>query len=259
MSTALTTADNFDLVTLSGDIAEAIAEEMDGLGQIPYDRVKIPSGGGLAFEVPTDDPDKPESATELKGIILYHHPVNAYWRDKFDGSNDSPDCSSMDGKAGVNKDTGEISSCDGCPYNQFKTDGSGKACKNMHRVYMLRAGNPIPMILTLPPTSIKSMRDYIAKSILLKGMRSYDVVTAVTLKKEKNAAGIAYSRAIFSVDGKVPESKKDEVKAAADTIKATCKTIDVETDDFASAGSSTIHQDGFVEVPEGTPGELPFN
>ena len=49
------TADKFDLQTITGDFAEAIAEEMDGLGQIPYDRVKIPSGGGLAFMGPGEE------------------------------------------------------------------------------------------------------------------------------------------------------------------------------------------------------------
>ena len=52
------TADKFNLQTITGDFAEAIAEEMDGLGQIPYDRVKIPSGGGLVFMVPGEDEDR---------------------------------------------------------------------------------------------------------------------------------------------------------------------------------------------------------
>ena len=47
----LAVVDNFDLQTISGDLAQAIAEEMDGLGALPFDRVKIPSGGGLAFEL----------------------------------------------------------------------------------------------------------------------------------------------------------------------------------------------------------------
>ena len=42
-------AADFNLVTLTGDMAEAVAEEMDGLGTIPFDRVKIPSGGGLSL------------------------------------------------------------------------------------------------------------------------------------------------------------------------------------------------------------------
>ena len=41
-----TTDKKFELVTLTGELAEAIAEEMDGLGSIPFERAKIPSGGG---------------------------------------------------------------------------------------------------------------------------------------------------------------------------------------------------------------------
>ena len=55
----LAAAGSFDLQTISGDLAQAIAEEMDGLGPLPFDRVKIPSGGGLAFEIPGEDDDEP--------------------------------------------------------------------------------------------------------------------------------------------------------------------------------------------------------
>ena len=47
-----------------------IAEEMDGLGDISFDSIKIPSGGGLAFEVPGDDPENPGIEKEICGVIL---------------------------------------------------------------------------------------------------------------------------------------------------------------------------------------------
>ena len=78
----------FKLVTISGELAEAVAEEMDGLGAIPFDKVKIPSGGGLAFEVPGEDEDNPDVVKEIRGVIVDHHPVNAYWFGKYDGNND---------------------------------------------------------------------------------------------------------------------------------------------------------------------------
>ena len=49
-----TTEKNFNLVTLTGELKEAVAEELDGLGTLPFERAKIPSGGGLAFELPGD-------------------------------------------------------------------------------------------------------------------------------------------------------------------------------------------------------------
>ena len=172
----LKVVDSFDLQTISGDLAQAVEEEMDGLGSLPFDRVKIPSGGGLAFEVPGEDDENPESATEIIGVILDHHPVNAYWINKFAGGNEQPDCSSFDGKQGVERETGEIKDCASCPYNQFGSDDKGKACKNVHRVFILREGNPVPLVLSLPPTSLKYMRDYIAKRVILKGFRCWQLL-----------------------------------------------------------------------------------
>lgn len=254
-----TTNGNFDLVTLEGALAEAIAEEMDGLGTVPFDRVKIPSGGGLAFEIPGEDEDDTISATELVGVILYHHPVNAYWKEKFAGGNEQPDCSSYDGKTGTDRETGECKNCADCPYNQFGSDGAGKACKNVHRVYMLREGNPVPLILSLPPTSLKYMRDYISKRILLKGMRCYQAVTKITLKKEKNSGGITYSRAAFAFVQKLTPEQVAAAAAMANTIKQTDRNIDVSDDYNTAPANAPAAGDGFMEVPEGADGDLPFN
>lgn len=249
--------DNFNLVTLEGDLAEAIAEEMDGLGTIPYDRVKIPSGGGIAFEIPGETDEDTEMTKELVGVILFHHPVNAYWRDKFNGGNEQPDCSSQDGKQGVEKDTGVIKNCADCPYNQFKADGTGKDCKNVHRIYILREDNPVPLILSLPPTSIKYMRDYISKRILLKGMRSYHAVTKITLKKEKSQAGIDYSRAAFTFVGKLTPAQIATAEAMANSIKQADRNVDVNTD-YETAAPVSASGDGFMNVPDNLDGELPF-
>lgn len=249
---------DFNLITISGDMAEAMAEEMDGLGAIPFDRVKIPSGGGLAFEVPGEDENTTDVAKELVGVILYHHPVNAYWEQKFQGGNEAPDCSSIDGKEGVVRETGEIKNCADCPFNKFAEDGSGKPCKNIHRVYFLREGNPIPIILSLPPTSLKYMRDYIGKRILLKGMRCYDAITKITLQKEKSKGGIDYSRAVFTFVGKLSDTQKEEVKAMAEQLKERESNMEVGGDDYNTAPSGNA-DDGFMNVPDGADGDCPFN
>lgn len=262
MKTDVATTNNltFDLQTIDGGLAEAISEEMAGLGTIPFDRVKIPSGGGLAFELPGEDEDHPLSATELVGVILYHHPINAYWHEKFNGGNEQPDCSSFDGVQGINKEDGTICKCAECPYNEFGSDGTGKACKNAHRVYILREGNPVPIILSLPPTSLKPFRDYIGKRILLKGMRSYEVVTKITLKKDKNASGISYSKACFEFVGKLDPEQIKAVADMAETIKATNKNVDVDNIDYNMAPAQTpaVDENGFINVPEGNNADLPF-
>ena len=59
----------------SADLGEIFAEELDGLTP-SFERIKIPAGGGLAYEVPGDDPESPDSAKEFKAVILYHHPIS---------------------------------------------------------------------------------------------------------------------------------------------------------------------------------------
>jgi len=191
---------SFEIVPLSEDIRQIIGEEMEGLGTIPFDKVRIPSGGGLTFELPGEDEDHPESVPELVGVILDHHPINAWWRDEYSGGNQQPDCSSLDGKTGILTGTGDTRDCSVCPFNEFGSgrSGKGKACKNMHRLYILRSGEPLPLILNLPPTSLQALRNYLAKKVAIRGKRSWQVVTRITLKKETNADGIRYSQAVFA-------------------------------------------------------------
>lgn len=262
----LVKAGSFNLMTISGDMAQAVAEEMDGLGALSFDRVKIPSGGGIAFELPGEDEDNPESSPAIIGVVLDHHPVNAYWADTFSGGNAQPDCSSIDGKTGTERDGGRQKSCKDCPYNQFGSDEKrrGKACKNMHRLYILQEGSPVPIILALPPSSLKSFRDYIGKKILLKGLRCFQAITKVTLKKETNADNITYSRAVFSFQDTLTPEQQQQVEGMRAMVKATRQQIDI-ADDYAPAtasadsGAPAAGPDGFMNIPEGDDGELPFN
>ena len=241
-ATALAVIENFELPAVSGNMGAAMAEEMEGL-QLSFPRVKIPSGGGLAFEVPGDDPENPDAEKELVGVIVDHHPVNAYWADKYAGANNPPDCSSMDGKVGIEADGNRVP-CNSCQFNQWGSadDGRGKACKNMHRLYIIREGEMLPLLLTLPPTSLKNLSDYIALRVVSKGMRSYGVVTKVTLKKAQNAGGISYSQAVFALAGKLAPA---QVAAMADYslgIKPMTRQLSVGDEGFieAAAGEDDV-------------------
>ena len=78
------------------NLNELFSEELDGL-RPSFERIKIPAGGGISYEVPGDDPDSPDTAKEFTAVILHHHPVNSYFKDKFNGSSNPPDCASIDG------------------------------------------------------------------------------------------------------------------------------------------------------------------
>ena len=38
-----------------------------------FPRVKIPGGGSLQFEIPSDDPENPDYTKYIEGVILYNH------------------------------------------------------------------------------------------------------------------------------------------------------------------------------------------
>jgi hypothetical protein len=237
---ALAIVENVNLPVLGNDLAEAIAEEMDGL-TIEFDRVRIPSGGGLAFEIPGDDPDNPELAKEIVGVIVDHHPVNAYWAIKYSGENNPPDCSSMDGKEGVDQD-GNRNPCNSCPHNEWGSDedGRGKACKNMRRIYILPKGEMFPLLLTLPPTSLKNFSNYLAKRIIGKGRRSYNVLTKVSLKKAVSSGGITYSQASFSLAGVLSEEDAKKMEEYSRGIKAITRKLEVAADEYIQTESAEV-------------------
>ena len=217
-------------VPVLADMSSVFAEEMEGL-EISFDRVKIPSGGGLAFEVPGDDPDSPDMAKELVGIVIDHHPINVYYAMSYSGGNAPPDCASDDGKFGVGAPGGD---CATCPLNQWGSaddGGRGKACQNKRRIYLLRDGDLFPVLLTLPSTSIKNFSNYMAKRVLSKGHRSYGVLTKITLKKATSATGISYSQAQFALADALDTETAAKAMQMAAGIKAYTRAVAIQADD----------------------------
>src|SRR3989304_6389367 len=79
-------------------LREIMSANLEGLTP-EFTVVKIPTGGGIAFEVPTDEDIETEK--ELIGVILDHYPARANWPEKFSGMGQPPECSSLDGKKGT--------------------------------------------------------------------------------------------------------------------------------------------------------------
>ena len=129
MNTALAERTPFllpDVVTGSDFSQEELAEDMEGL-DLGFQRIKIPSGGQLQFEIPTDDPDNPDYSKTLEGVIVHSHNSNAYWPGghQDEAKNGPPQCQSMDGVQGYG-DPGLL--CEACGNNQFGSSGKGKIC-----------------------------------------------------------------------------------------------------------------------------------
>lgn len=196
---------------------EELAEDMDGL-QMSFPRIKIPGGGSLQFEIPSDDPENPDYAKTLEGVILFNHPNNAYWPEgnEYDDST-APLCSSVDAKQGIGEPGG---SCVSCALNQFGSaaEGAGKACKNMRVLYLLRSGEFMPLQVTLPPTSLKPFREFMNQSFMLRRRATYGSVVQIGLKKMSNGKddySVATFRRLYDFSGE----ELAQIRQFADSFK----------------------------------------
>lgn len=241
---------SFNLPALS-DPQEAMEVMADNLaelgGNLRFDKVKIPSGGGLSFEI-IDENGEEKAVTELLGVVLDHYPVNAYWEHKFTGENAAPDCASMDAKIGTMMIDGKPAgtrTCADCPQNQWGSDpdgGKGKACKNMIRVYLLQEGNAFPVLLTLPPTSTGNWKDYMKR--LAGRMKSvYGVVSKVKLEKDKSEGGITYSKAAFTKADELRTEEKRAIKNYAEQMRPYMRTVAIDSVEY----NVSPENDGQVE------------
>jgi hypothetical protein len=148
---------------------------------------------------------------EFDGIILHHNSANAWWLKPFDetGGGEIPDCFSTDAFH-PDGETVQAACCAECVKNKFKSadggEGRGKACKNMWRLHILVDGQVIPKRLTLPPSNIGAVQEF------LIGLRDRNIahelaVVRFGLKPSKNKDGIAYSTIAFELKSVIEDLK----------------------------------------------------
>lgn len=241
-----------DLAELE-DIYRSIAEEQKATGGTVLYRVKIPSGGGKAFDILTGDEETDTSVASFSGVIVHHHRCNALFPEEVQG-NTPPICSSNDGAVGYDSETGTARSCDGCPYNEYGTSKKGrrKACKNMHRLYIMAPGVAIPLVLCLPPTSLRSVQDYLLKSLAARKLKPSEVLTEFSVGVAQNADGIKYSTVKFKLLGKLSEADRQAAEFFSTGMKLAASSSSVSAEDYNREPASPNLDVSFGD------GDIPF-
>lgn len=235
-----------DLVTTSG----ASVSEYFGAGSFDPDvdpddvqglspdmvRIKMPSGGGTAFEIPGDDPERPDSVRDLDCIVVHSHESSTLWLTK-QGEGEAGAAPHAESHDGVNQIVTQeaIDFCDAkgwphpspilahCPYNQPgskkkyldpSASDYAKVNKNQRTLYILRPGQPAPDELTLSPTSLRPWSNY---AVATKQV-PWKYLTRITLKKIEKR--YVYSIAQFQNLGMLPEEVVAQVRELKQNIKA---------------------------------------
>jgi hypothetical protein len=183
-------------------------------GQVPgmegisfrFGSVKVAHQSG-AFEMPDGNMTK-----SFKGVILHIQSCNAYWETSFNesGGGTPPTCASNDGiRPSPASSKLQADTCRQCGRNIFGADGKrGKLCKNMKRMYILMDGYDLPVRLTAPPTSLRSIDEY-GSLLAYKALRYIMVQTQFGLKEERNKDGIKFSALTFVPLGTSAHNKEE--------------------------------------------------
>lgn len=257
MAKELAVIEKFQLMTGLEDIDPELLEELeDELGDLDEERgiacrqIKIPSGGGKAFEIESEDPEDPDVEKEIEAVIIFTHRANAYWENAYGAGDNSeastgtaPNCSSMDGKTGVDNDTGEIKNCDTCPFNQYGADGSGKPCKNIRRVYMMINGKPGVYLLSVPPTSIKDVNKQLARIMGQNKIPYSRMVMKFKLDVATNKAGIKYSKVSVERVGMLPPELCTKTAQMRKELKEKYKEVALTSADYSQTAPSVPNND----------------
>lgn len=219
-ATSLTTG--FDTLKQMG---ESLSNEMDGLSAA-FEQIRIPIGGMTYFEMPSDDPEKAETVKEFSAVILHHHPARAYYKEKYTGGNNPPDCGSFDAVEGMGEPGGD---CEHCTFNQFGSGENGsKACKERRRLYLLLEGEVFPMVLSLPTGSLKDFSRYLMRC-LPKWGKSNAGITRFSLVKAVNKGGIAFTKVQFRMERALTAGEMHEIEPMVLNTKAISRTLSMET------------------------------
>ena len=243
--TAIIKAEDYKIVKMDPALrAEIIRENLGALGvsQFDLDRAKIPSGSSAMFEVPTLSGI--DMVDEIVGVIIGFRDVRLYWKVGMDegGGGTPPDCYSDDCAVGIGDPGGN---CIPCPFAEFGTadKGNGQACSQRRILFIARPGSTLPLVLSLPPTSLGNARKFFLR-LVDNDVPYYGVVVSIGLETDKNTAGVAYSKATF----KVAEILTDDLRAKFKAVK----------EEFAPHMSRAPISDGVPAAPptdDGTEGD----
>jgi hypothetical protein len=206
---------------------------------------------------------------ELIGNILFYTNANVFYAAKYgEGESVLPDCFSSNGIAPDGGEHKLPGPCAACPNNKFGSneDGTGKACANTLRMYILLQGDILPTLLSAPPSSM-GKKDSLIKWLISApntaakacGSPAYQLIrvklSLVTKRFESGFdASILQLETLNVLDMKVPEQMAEIKRLGSLTKQFKALYVNRIAQDMASetqAPQSAKPDDG------GLPTEMP--
>jgi hypothetical protein len=191
---------------------EAIREN---LGNQPitagdFDRIKFPSSGSLFWQI-TDLSGELTPVKSIVGIVLYHKVSRVYWASEYSGEKIPPDCNSQDGIEGKGAPGGN---CMTCPFSQWDSDpkgGGGQACKQVGINVVAIPGEVLPVIVPVPPTSLKPVKKFML-NLSSKKLKYSECIISFGLEATQNKGGMKYSIIKPILVAVLPDEAKEQIR-----------------------------------------------
>lgn len=246
-----------ELTELEQAILAEQADEVNAFDYIPT-RIKFPTGDISAFTTNDGDILKPP----FVAVAAVSQKGRAFWPDK-DSQGLIPLCSSPDGVKGIfnidDPDQAKLAAslpirhpalnmlsgasgphrCATCPLAQWGSgEGRGQACKSMIKLLLLVKDWSMPVVLTIPPTSIKAWSAYASVRQQKKGQTYYTCWTKFDLEGTRNAQGTKYSILKVSIEKPLSE---DEIRHVLDLRRQYAdivRNMGITSEDYDTEGGA---------------------
>lgn len=171
---------------------------------------------------------------ELKGVVIYNHRARGRWLE----NEKVPACSSMDGIHGSESD-GKPISCATCPFNPQVSGqwGAKESCKEMKRLFVLLEGERYPVLLTLPPTSLKPWDQFVS-ALQRRGKALISAYTIFGLDSAE-AHGQTFAKISPTMGPALPAQTILQLAKVKEEVVRVASQIGIEETDYAKSDDET--------------------
>lgn len=243
MTTDLVPVEDYAIVKKGAEGVALLKDTLEGQDVTEFNlaRVRMPSGGGLAWELPTLT--GVQAIQELQGVVVFYKNSRSYWEDAYSGGNEPPDCSANDAKhatkgedgveipATIDGETGKLL-CDTCAFSEWGSSdsgsGRGQKCKMTRQLFLIVPERMLPVVVSLPPTSLKKASAYFLT--LADYSRDYKrMITKISLEKASGKDVPDYSVANFTAGEELAPEVAAVVAEYADALRPHFEATRIET------------------------------
>ena len=223
---ALTPSYKFMAMTSSAIIEENLGGE--SINPFDLDRIKVPSGGGLAWAIPTLTGE--DMTRTIEGVIVYWRSTRSYWNTPFSGECAIPTCQSSDGLTGTGAPGGE---CKECPLSKWGSGvNGGQSCKSARLLFVMRKNNILPIVISVPPKSIAPVKQFFRR-LASNDVPYHGCITSLALIVAQNKKGLRYSQIVPSLVAPLTPEEAAISRAYSTSIRGSLNQVSLEQADVS--------------------------